>query len=144
MSFAARKVQAWFCETCGHGPMTTGIDQHCVSCGQRRIYTDDRVEAKNEGGGGVQEARLPKVKLSPAKNPVVSEVFTSASLLGDTQSNIIRPSEERQLVDDVAQAPSSEGTQSDLTRPFEGPKYNGKFPIFCTSDPVLSYLYTCA
>ena len=36
----------WFCDECGHGPLTSGIDDNCASCGRRK-------GRKTSGSGGL-------------------------------------------------------------------------------------------
>ena len=45
----------WFCDDCGHGPMTSGIDDHCVSCGKRK----GRNAARNQAPDSTSALELP-------------------------------------------------------------------------------------
>ena len=38
LPYSVRKLKRrgnWYCDVCGHGPMTAGVDTNCVLCGQR-------------------------------------------------------------------------------------------------------------
>lgn len=53
----------WFCGLCGYGPMTDGVDTHCISCGSREDdyapYHDPQTSTSNKSSPFTQRSKPP-------------------------------------------------------------------------------------
>ena len=50
MDFPTLPTSSWYCDECGHGPMTFGLDRNCVNCGATYTRNSNQLEPKGDQG----------------------------------------------------------------------------------------------